>query len=221
MNDTSTRRAGARLLSAAVLALLLTTAIAACTDSDDDSTDVSTDTGVDDSDTTDSSSDTTADDGDTTDTTADSGDTTSSTGDDDDAAAAVPEGSGCAPGETDSLPDGRWFGFVSAREPDSFSFDLACWFTGEQATLAAAEDGAESPPPNDYHIRNDNPTERLLIPATEVAVEYLAEPGDPASVLNVDYPTWVSEAGARPVQPGVWVEIVDGMVSAVTEQYVP
>ena len=90
-----------------------------------------------------------------------------------------PDGSGCTPGDGDVLPDGRWFGFPSAREADSFSFDLACWFTGDDAAAAATEDGAESPPPNDGSIRT-GPNHRLLIPSHRCHVELLADHGDPA-----------------------------------------
>ncbi|MDH3301491.1 MAG: hypothetical protein OES24_13385, partial [Acidimicrobiia bacterium] len=108
-----------------------------------------------------------------------------------------------------------------SREFDSFTFDLACWFTGEDAALAATEDGAESPPPNDYHIRNENPAERFLIPAPEATVEFLGDPGDPSTVETIDYPTWVSLAPDRSFEPGVWVEISDGLVVAIEEQYQP
>jgi len=39
-------------------------------------------------------------------------------------------GSGCAPPADDTLPDGRWFGFVDQAGADALDFDLACWFTG-------------------------------------------------------------------------------------------
>ena len=42
------------------------------------------------------------------------------------------------------------------------TFDLVQWFQGDAAARAAAEDGEESPPPNDYYIRNVNPRLRTL-----------------------------------------------------------
>jgi hypothetical protein len=42
------------------------------------------------------------------------------------------------------------------------TFDLIQYLTGDAATRAAAEDGEESPPPNDYYIRNVNPRLRTL-----------------------------------------------------------
>ena len=56
----------------------------------------------------------------------------------------------------------------------TITFDLIQFFTGEAATKAAAEDGQESPPPNDYYIRNVNSRLRTLpvrsgAPITECA----------------------------------------------------
>ena len=56
-----------------------------------------------------------------------------------------PLGSGCTPRAGDSLPDGRWFGFVDDAQADQVSFDLACWFTGT-AAAAAAERGRRGEP---------------------------------------------------------------------------
>ncbi len=232
MNVNVIARGSVRVLSAALPALLLTAAVAGCSGSEDGATDISTDET---SETTDTSEATTSEPTGTTGTaeTTDTSDTTAaptttattastvSTGSSDRAGAPVPDGSGCSPGYVDTLPDGLWFGYASSREADSFSFDLACWFTGDDAVLAASEDGAESPPPNDYHIRNDNTAERLLIPAPDVTVEFLGNPGDPASAEIVDYPTWVAVATDRAFEPAVWVEIEDGLVVTIKEQYQP
>lgn len=230
MNTNLVKRGSGRVLAATLLALLLMAGVAGCGSGDDDATDTSlVDTSTDDSTDTslvDTLSTESTEATDTTDTTAET--TTESTGTTgvsttaaDGAAAPVPDGSGCTPGDGDVLPDGRWFGFVSSREADSFSFDLACWFTGDEAVVAATEDGAESPPPNDYYIRNDNTTQRLLVPSPDPTVEFLQDVGDPASFKTIDYPTWVSEAPSRSVEPGAWVEITDGLVVTIEEQYQP
>ena len=80
-----------------------------------------------------------------------------------------PSGSGCTPGDTVSLPEGEWYGVVVSASLSGIEFDLACWFTGEAAVTAAAEDGAE-PPPNDYYVRNDNPQIRSLPVSSETEV---------------------------------------------------
>lgn len=130
-------------------------------------------------------------------------------------------GSGCTPAAGDSLSDGRWFGFVDDAQADRVSFDLACWFTGTAAAAAASEDGEESPPPNDFHIRNESDRLRTLTvdPAAEVA--WLPNPGDPASLEVIAYDAWLAEQAGRPVRPGVWLNVDDGRVVSIDEQYVP
>lgn len=130
-------------------------------------------------------------------------------------------GSGCTPPTGNGLPDGRWFGFVDAPQADELSFDLACWFSGTAAVAAADEDGEESPPPNDYHIRNQSDLLRTLPvdPSTEVA--WLPDPGDPESYEVVTYAFWRDEQSDRGFAPGIWVNIEDGQVISIEEQYVP
>lgn len=125
--------------------------------------------------------------------------------------------SGCIP-PPGSLSDGRWFGYVTGADATSVSFDLACWFSGQAAIEAAAEDGEESPPPNDYHVRNAVDRIRTVGVAAGTRVTWLPS-GDPASAAVVDYPDWL--AAWDDYQPGVWLTVVDGAVIEITEQYVP
>ncbi len=146
--------------------------------------------------------------------------------------ADLASGSGCTPTSVDGLPDGRWFGFVTDLDetdtgpdegppPDVLTFDLACWFDGEAATAAAAEDGAESPPPNDYHTRNDNPLVRQLPLESDVEVRWLADIGDPSSMGSIDLADWRTRRSGVADRPWVWIEITDGLVVMIEEQYVP
>ncbi|MDH3683935.1 MAG: GerMN domain-containing protein, partial [Acidimicrobiia bacterium] len=130
-------------------------------------------------------------------------------------------GSGCTPPPGDTLPDGRWFGFVDEADADRLSFDLACWFTGTAAAAAAAEDGEESPPPNDFHIRNESDRLRTLPVDVGTAVDWLPNPGDPASVEKVAYDVWLAQQPGRDPTPGVWLDIEDGHIAGIEEQYVP
>lgn len=128
-------------------------------------------------------------------------------------------GSGCIPG-TAVLPDGDWFGFVSDVFPSAIDFDLACWFTGIAAAEAAAEDGQESPPPNDYYVRNESDEVRKVSVSPGVIVMGLEPTGgsDPVSMAYEDwYLTWPS----RSYRPGIWITIVDGEIVTIAEQYVP
>jgi hypothetical protein len=133
---------------------------------------------------------------------------------------SLASGSGCTPGTTTSLPDGEWFGYVDDASAARLSFDLACWFTGDAAAQAAAEDGEESPPPNDYYVRNVNPGLRTLSVAGSATVAWLPNPGDP-STATVPYADWLTDRTARSYQPGVWLTITGGAITTIEEQYVP
>jgi hypothetical protein len=85
------------------------------------------------------------------------------------ATTAAPAPTAAAPTTSEPvvLADGRHPVYLKTVEPDqpdqpAIKFDLIQFFTGEAATKAAAEDGKESPPPNDYYIRNVNSRLRTL-----------------------------------------------------------
>lgn len=130
------------------------------------------------------------------------------------------EGSGCTPGQGD-LGDGRWFGYVLATTSGSLEFDLACWFTGDAATRAAAEDGEESPPPNDYYVRNVNETTRTLDVAADTPVVWFPQIGDPTSETTTTYQDWLGGVEERDFMLGVWLEVEGGAVVSIHEQWVP
>jgi len=130
-----------------------------------------------------------------------------------------PSGSGCTPGDTVTLPEGEWYGVVVSASPSGIEFDLACWSTGQAAVAAAAEDGAE-PPPNDYYVRNDNPQIRSLPVSSESDVVWYPT-GDPASEAVVPFTDWLDGATARGYFFGVWLDVIDGEVFRMREQWVP
>jgi len=135
--------------------------------------------------------------------------------------AATASGSGCAPPPGDTLPSGRWFGFVIEAQVDQVSFDLACWFSGSAAVAAAAEDGEQEPPPNDYYIRNQNGRVRILPVGVGAGVAWLPIPGDPESLELITYNIWRAAQTGREVRPGVWLNIDGAGVVSIEEQYVP
>lgn len=114
----------------------------------------------------------------------------------------------------------RWFGYVSVASANEISFDLACWFTGSAAVDAASEDGAESPPPNDYYIRNTNDRLRTIA-VTDGAVVTWLPIGDPASAVTNSYSEWSDNRSSRSFLPGVWITTVAGSISTIEEQYQP
>lgn len=134
---------------------------------------------------------------------------------------SLADGSGCTPGTTGTLPDGEWFGYVTATTTGQLEFDLACWFTGNAAADAAAEDGEESPPPNDYYVRNANDMIRTLDVAGEAMVRWLPSAGDPSTEELVAYSDWLTGRAGRDYQPGVWLIIEGGAITDIQEQYVP
>jgi hypothetical protein len=130
----------------------------------------------------------------------------------------APEGSGCTP-ETAELPDGEWYGQVDAFDATGISFDLACWFTGEAAEVAADEDG-EEPPPNDYYVRNENDEVRLLMVDPAVHVSWYPS-GDPNEVVHGSFADWTEYLEGVEFRLGIWVTISGGQVTEIVEQWVP
>jgi hypothetical protein len=128
-------------------------------------------------------------------------------------------GSGCTPGPGD-LPDGTWFGYVTDPTEAALVFDLACWFSGAGAIEATLEDGEESPPPNDYYIRNTSTDTRTLSVASDVTVRWLP-PEDIANLADIGYADWLAIRPERDWLPGVWLEIENGEVVSIEEQYQP
>ena len=75
------------------------------------------------------------------------------------------------------LVDGRHPVLVKTVDPGraTVTFDLIQYFHGDQATIEAAKDHQESPPPNDSYSHNVNPKLRTLQVATlAIITSYLA-----------------------------------------------
>jgi hypothetical protein len=108
---------------------------------------------------------------------------------------------------------------VSSTE-DSLEFDLACWFSGQAAIDASAEDGEESPPPNDYYIRNENERTRSLAISPDAPAVYYPT-GDPTGETHGTFSDWREMVATRGNFFGVWLEVVDGTVASLAEQWVP
>jgi hypothetical protein len=117
--------------------------------------------------------------------------------------------------------------------------DYAEWLTGEEALLAAREDGwigQDQELDNDFYIRNRNPRLRTLPMAEEAAIVLYAcypDEGPCLTLEAVDRDTWSSllsdpEAGYELVgwawygsgYSPYWLIIDDGLVVQVSEQYV-
>ena len=134
---------------------------------------------------------------------------------------AIPDESACAPGPG-PLPDGLYFGFMGGASTDAFEFDLACWFSGEPANAAAKADGEESPPPNDYYIRNANETlRREPVASGSISVAWIPDFGTPATT-DITYTQWLSNRDfGQTYVPPVWITVKDGAVVDIVEQWLP
>jgi hypothetical protein len=99
--------------------------------------------------------------------------------------------------------------------------DLVQWFTGAAATKAAAEDGKESPPPNDYYVRNVNPRLRTLPVAAGARLtltrQTLGQGGDATAGVEVDLAR-LAASGRRHL---FWATVQGGRILRLEEQYLP
>jgi hypothetical protein len=124
------------------------------------------------------------------------------------------------------LADGRHPVYLKTVDPDrgTITFDLIQFFTGEAAVKAAAEDGEESPPPNDYYIRNVNPRLRTLpvragapITVNVLAAQSTGSATKDVSVTLAKLATWFPNSGTAPF----WVTVAQDQATKITQQYLP
>jgi hypothetical protein len=144
------------------------------------------------------------------------------------ATTAAPASSAATPttSEPVELADGRHPVYVKTVDPaqQTLTFDLIQFFTGDAATKAAAEDNEESPPPNDYYIRNVNPRLRTLPVAADapITVNVLAAQSTGSSTKNVSV-TLAELAGYFPNSgtPPFWITVDQGQVTKMAQQFLP
>jgi hypothetical protein len=141
-------------------------------------------------------------------------------------AAATTTTGGPASGEPDTLADGRHPVYIKTVDPNrpAITFDLIQFFTGEAATRAAAEDNQESPPPNDYYIRNVNPRLRTLpvragapITVNVLAAQSTGSSTKDVSVTLAKLASWFPNQGTAPF----WITVELGEVTRIAQQFVP
>jgi hypothetical protein len=141
-------------------------------------------------------------------------------------AAPAPTASAPTTSEPVVLADGRHPVYLKTVDPDrqTITFDLIQFFTGDAATKAAAEDGKESPPPNDYYIRNVNPRLRTLPVAADapITVNVLAAQSTGSATKDVSV-TLAKLASYFPNSgtPPFWITVEQGQVTRIAQQYLP
>jgi hypothetical protein len=120
------------------------------------------------------------------------------------------------------LTDGRHPVYLNTVEPDrrTITFDLVQWYTGDDAATEAAKDHQESPPPNDYYIRNVSPRLRTLpvLADATITVNELTGSNQGVPVTLAKLSTWFPRTGPGPM---FWITVRHGQVVAVSEQWVP
>jgi hypothetical protein len=141
-------------------------------------------------------------------------------------AAPVSTAAGPATSEPVVLADGRHPVYLKTVDPDqqTITFDLIQFFTGEAATKAAAEDGEESPPPNDYYIRNVNPRLRTLPVRDDapITVNVLAAQSTGSSTKDVSVTlAKLASYFPNPGTPPFWITVEQGQVTKVAQQFLP
>jgi hypothetical protein len=133
-----------------------------------------------------------------------------------------------------TLADGTYFGFLESIDVGSgvSGFDLACFYTGDEANEQAAARGDEVPVPNDVYIVNDNPSTRDV--PVDPSVELLlidwnacceTSPGAQldafASALGeqdlVEIDGFRYAGGLSPY----WITIEEGQIVGIEEQFLP
>jgi hypothetical protein len=144
------------------------------------------------------------------------------------AATAAPATKAPTPaGGTDSqpvvVPDGRHPIFVSSVDPNrrTISFDLVQFYWGDDATREAAKDDQESPPPNEYYIRNINPRLRTLAVRADAGITV----NSLGFGSQADHPVSLAKLATltRPNDdwPPFWITVHHGQVVKIAEQWVP
>jgi hypothetical protein len=140
--------------------------------------------------------------------------------------AAPTSTAGPATTEPAVLADGRHPVYIKSVDAAgrTVTFDLIQFFTGEAANKAAAEDGEESPPPNDYYIRNVNPRLRTL-PVRDgapITVNVLAAQATGSSTKDV--PVTLDKLASyfpNSGTPPFWITVAQGQVTEMAQQFLP
>jgi hypothetical protein len=149
------------------------------------------------------------------------------------AATAVPPATKApapAGGTTDSQPamlgNGRHPVIIKNVDPDqrTITFDLIQLYWGDDAAREAAKDHQESPPPNDYYIRNVNPRLRTMPVRTDAPItcNTLTAGYTGSATKNVRLPL-DRLAIVLPHDGGglFWITVRHDHVVKIAEQYVP
>ena len=144
------------------------------------------------------------------------------------AATTAPGPTAAAPATSEPavLEAGRHPVSLKTVDPDrrTITFDLIQFYQDDEATREAAKDHQESPPPNDYYIRNTNPKLRTLPVRSDATItcNTLTAGYTGSATKNVRVPLdrlaiVLPRGGAGPF----WITVRHDQVVKIAEQYVP
>ena len=124
------------------------------------------------------------------------------------------------------LADGRHPVYLKTVDPEqrTIRFDLIQFFTGDAATKAAAEDNEESPPPNDYYIRNVNPRLRTLPVRADAPITVNVLAAQATGNATKDTPVTLAKLASyfpNSGTPPFWITVEQGQVTKIAQQYLP
>lgn len=109
-------------------------------------------------------------------------------------------------------------------EARTVDFDVIQWFTGEAATAAYQEDFDTDgePPPNGFHIRNENSRIRTASVAVDAEIWIVAMALDQdADVDRTDWDALVAERAAGFDGDVYWLTFDDAAITEVCGQFIP
>jgi hypothetical protein len=124
------------------------------------------------------------------------------------------------------LSDGRHPVLIKTVDPDrsAITGDVIQFYWGEDAAREAAKDHQESPPPNDYYIRNLNPKLRTLTvtPDAVITTNTLTAGYTGSATKNVRVPLdRLRIVLLSRNSPPFWITVQHGKVTRIAEQYLP
>lgn len=132
-----------------------------------------------------------------------------------------------------TLADGRYLVYLRDVLEDGaeVAVDVAVWFTGNEANMAARIDGeTDVPVPNDYYIRNLDPSTIAVAVSdspevTSVWYDYDSDPDLENDTISYEELLEVlgsdDEVRSQLRTSPWWVTVEDGKIIALDEQYVP
>jgi hypothetical protein len=137
-------------------------------------------------------------------------------------ATKAPAPGGTPEGNPVVLADGRHPVFVTGVDPGrrTVQFDVIQFYRGHQATREAAKDHRESPPPNDYYIRNVN----LRLRTLPVRADATITVNSLGFGSQADHPVSLARLAAlvrAPDWPPFWITVRHGQVVKISQQWVP